>query len=249
MPTTRGRSAVAWRWGWDGAPRLRERRPGPQRWASPATHTRSSRGGGREGGRQSCSLTAGSLPRPLPLPPQHPSEAGTLAAAGHGSAVPLRTQAGRRWPRLSPFQRPAAAGCPGSKFPPPVSGELGPARASDSKPVLLPTGRVAVTKTRRTDTERVWSPRSRGARWGRRCGGAAAAGAPRTCSRGNFYVPSALPQFFFTLLKKPPDVSRRPSLRTRTHPPHAAPHTQPHDAHPPLPGWALANVFLGQTVF
>lgn len=37
---------------------------------------------------------------------------------------------------------------------------------------------------------------ARGARWGRRCGGAAAAGAPRTCSRGNFYVPSALPQFF-----------------------------------------------------
>lgn len=32
-------------------------------------HTRSSRGGGREGGRQSCSLTAGSLPRPLPPPP------------------------------------------------------------------------------------------------------------------------------------------------------------------------------------
>lgn len=159
-------------------------------------HTRSSRGGGREGGRQSCSLTAGSLPRPLPPPPAPRSEAGTLAAAGHGSAVPLRTQAGRRWPRHSPFQRPAAAGCPGWKFPPPVSGELGPARASDSKPVLLPTGRVAVTKTRRTDTERVWSPRSRGARWGRRCGGPAAAGAPRTCSHGNFYVPSALPQCF-----------------------------------------------------
>lgn len=195
MPTTRGRSAVAWRWGWDGAPRLRERRPGPQRWASPATHTQLA-GRGPGGRAAELLLDRGESPAPPASPPQHPSEAGTLAAAGHGSAVPLRTQAGRRWPRHSPFQRQAAAGCPGSKFPPPVSGELGPARASDSKPVLLPTGRVAVTKTRRTDTERVWSPWSRGARWGRRCGGAAAAGAPRTCSRGNFYVPSALPQFF-----------------------------------------------------
>lgn len=68
MPTTRGRSAVAWRWGWDGAPRLRERRPGPQRWASPATHTQLA-GRGPGGRAAELLLDRGESPAPPASPP------------------------------------------------------------------------------------------------------------------------------------------------------------------------------------
>lgn len=78
-----GRSAIAWRWGWDGARAAGENRaPGPQRWPSPVTHA--ARGGRRAGGgQQSCSATAGSLPRPPPPP-------STPVRGGH-------THCGRAW--------------------------------------------------------------------------------------------------------------------------------------------------------
>lgn len=197
---------------------MRTGAPGPQRWAplSPGQLAGRGRVGGR---RQRCSSTAGSLPCPLPPSPAPRSEAGTLAAAGHGSAVRLEN-AGRtpRAPSRSPPETGSGRECPGHKFPPPVSENWTQPGGQTQSQRLLPTSRVAVTRTRkRAQAKRVWGNQSPGAHWGwqRECASVPREGARKTVQMATFTSLCFTATFFYVFFKKSPDVSSRPSLRTR----------------------------------
>lgn len=154
-------------------------------------HTRGSRGGGREGGRQSCSLTVGSLPRPLP-PPQHP---GQRRAHSLQPGMALQSLSEPRQDAAGPItvpprdrQRRGVRAL--SSLHLSQENWAQPERQTQSQCCCPPVGWLSPKHEEQT-------PRGCGARRAAgRAGGADATGAPRTCPHGNFYVPSAFPQFF-----------------------------------------------------